>query len=147
MPISLDHRRYRAAARFFCCGSLLLALANPAASAFFNFNTDPTVSGLLTLYGNAAWQPTGGAAAATFTILPGVLFTGSGYLGSDYLSNGVFVARVSGPTNNTYVLQGSTDFQNWVSVSTNVPVSSPFTVTDPQAGTFRNRFYRVMQLP
>src|SRR5262249_39045224 len=34
-------------------------------SAFFNFNSNPTTSGLLTLYGNASWQPTGGAGAAT----------------------------------------------------------------------------------
>jgi hypothetical protein len=36
---------------------------------------------------------------------------------------------------------------NWVPVSTNVPVASPFTVSDPQAGVFRYRFYRVLQQP
>jgi hypothetical protein len=82
------------------------------------------------------------AASDLFTILGGPLFIGTGYL-----SNGVFSAQVSGTTNSTYVLQGSTDFQNWVPVSTNVPVSSPFTVSDPQAGGFRYRFYRVVQLP
>jgi len=82
------------------------------------------------------------AASDLFTILPGLLFTGSGQL-----TNGVFTVQLSGNTNNTYVLQGSTNFMNWVPVSTNVPVSTPFTVSDPQAGVFRYRFYRVLQQP
>ena len=82
------------------------------------------------------------APSDSFTILPPVFFTGSGYL-----SNGVFAVQVSGTTNNTYVLQGSTNLLNWVSVSTNVPVSSPFTLSDPQAGLFRYRYYRVLLQP
>src|SRR5581483_4482950 len=45
--------------------ALLLALSCPAATAVFNFNSEPTASGALTLYGNANWQPTDGAGAAT----------------------------------------------------------------------------------
>ncbi len=82
------------------------------------------------------------AVSDPFTILPGMLFSGSGYL-----SNGVFAVELSGTTGKTYVLEGSTNFLNWVPVSTNVPASSPFTVTDPQAGTLRYRFYRAVQLP
>ena len=80
------------------------------------------------------------ATSDLFTILIGLRLTGS-----SFLSNGVFGVQVSGTTNNTYVLQGSTNFLNWVPVSTNVPGSSPFTVSDPQAGVFRYRFYRVLQ--
>jgi hypothetical protein len=80
------------------------------------------------------------APSDSFTILPPIVFTGSGYL-----SNGVFAVQVSGTTNNIYVLQGSTNLLNWIPVSTNVPVSSPFTVTDPQAGLFHYRFYRILQ--
>src|SRR2546430_214135 len=43
----------------------LLPQLAKAGSAFFDFNSDPTAGGLLTLYGNATWQPTGGAGAAT----------------------------------------------------------------------------------
>src|SRR5260221_6670718 len=38
-----------------------------AATASFNFNSNPTASGTLTLYGNANWQSTGGSGAATNT--------------------------------------------------------------------------------
>jgi hypothetical protein len=71
-----------------------------------------------------------------------VLFTGQ-----PYLSNGLFNLQLVGPANKTYVLQGSTDFTTWVPISTNVPTSSPFTLVDPQAGNFRYRFYRAVQLP
>ena len=44
---------------------LLLAGSAQAGTAFFDFNTDPTTSGLLTNYGNAVWISSGGAGAAT----------------------------------------------------------------------------------
>lgn len=82
------------------------------------------------------------AAKADFTIGPGISFTGQGSL-----SNGVFTVLLSGPPNSTYVLQGSSDFINWVPVNTNVPASSPFQLADPQAGLYQYRFYRAVQLP
>jgi hypothetical protein len=82
------------------------------------------------------------AAKSTFTILMGISFTGQAYL-----SNGVFTAQLSGATNMTYVLQGSTDFITWVPVNTNVPASTPFLLSDPQAGNFPYRFYRAVQQP
>lgn len=51
--------------RVLCVGSILIVEAVHAGSAFFNFNTDPTASGLVALYGSATWQATGGAGAAT----------------------------------------------------------------------------------
>src|SRR5882724_10590944 len=65
MPRVSSSRRYRVASQFFCVGNLLLALSGQGGSAFFNFNTNPTASGQLTLYGSATWQSTGGAGAAT----------------------------------------------------------------------------------
>ncbi len=55
----------RSAAWLLATGTLILAWASPAASVFFDFNSDPTASGQLTLYGSANWQATGGAGAAT----------------------------------------------------------------------------------
>ena len=55
----------RVPGRFFCAGLLLLCLTGRAATAFFDFNSDPTASGLLTLYGSATWVPGGGVGAAT----------------------------------------------------------------------------------
>jgi uncharacterized repeat protein (TIGR03806 family) len=82
------------------------------------------------------------ATTAQFTKVQGVTFTGP-----ISLSNGVFSVQLSGPVGKTYVLQGSTDFSNWVSVNTNVPAASPFTISDPQAGSFLYRFYRAVQQP
>ena len=82
------------------------------------------------------------AAKAAFTIAVGISFVGTGSL-----SNGVFTVQLSGPANQTYVLEGSTDFNTWTPVNTNVPVSSPFQLVDPQAGIYQYRFYRAVQLP
>jgi len=82
------------------------------------------------------------ALSAQFDILPGIVLNSSGSL-----TNGAFQLQLSATAGKTYVLQGSTNFFNWVPVSTNVPGSSPFTLTDPQAGNFRYRFYRAVQQP
>src|SRR5579883_2218359 len=64
MPILL--RRVRSSsAVLLVLGWLLLPQSSPAASAFFDFNSDPTLSGLLTLYGSATWQTSGGVGSAT----------------------------------------------------------------------------------
>ena len=61
-----------------------------------------------------------------------ILFTSPGSL-----SNGVFQLTLSVPPGRSYVLQASTNFTQWVSLSTNTPaVSSSYTVTDPKAGGF-----------
>jgi len=46
---------------------LALPLTTRAASVLFDFNSDPSTSGLLTLYGNSTWQPSGGVVGATNT--------------------------------------------------------------------------------
>jgi hypothetical protein len=63
------------------------------------------------------------------------------------LTNGTFNLQVSGTTGRTYVLQGSTNLRNWIPVNTNIPASSPFTMTDPGAANFLYRYYRAVQLP
>ena len=55
----------RRAGRFVCLAVSALALSAPAASVFFNLNTNPIAGGQLTLYGNASWVSTNGAGAAT----------------------------------------------------------------------------------
>jgi phosphatidylinositol-3-phosphatase len=47
----------------------------------------------------------------------------------------------------THVLQMSTDLNNWTAISTNVPATAAFNLTDPSAAANSQRFYRVMQLP
>ncbi|HVV72177.1 MAG TPA: chitobiase/beta-hexosaminidase C-terminal domain-containing protein, partial [Verrucomicrobiae bacterium] len=82
------------------------------------------------------------ATGAQFNVASGIVFSSSGWL-----TNGTFALQLSGPTGKTYVFEGSTNLIDWVPVSTNVPVASPFTLTDPAAANFRYRFYRAVELP
>ena len=64
------------------------------------------------------------------------------------ISNGVFYLPFSGVPGLTYILEASTNLtqgQGWVPISTNTPGSSPFTLTDPNAANFPQRFYRAVQ--
>jgi hypothetical protein len=138
--------------------SVLISLAHTNAQAVLYFTLDgtlPTTNSSLysapllltnsvTVSANAFAKGFNNSVATTdaFTILSGLLLSGPASL-----SNGVFSVTLSGPVGKSYILQGSTNFVNWTPVSTNVPVSSPFTVTDPHAGSFRYRFYRASQQP
>lgn len=82
------------------------------------------------------------ASVGTFTVLPRLFFTSPGAF-----SNGTFEVQLSGAANQKYILQASDDLKSWLSLGTNVPLSSPFYLADPQATNFTHRFYRVMLAP
>jgi len=82
------------------------------------------------------------AATALFTINPPVFF-----LSARYTTNNQFQLQVSGTAGLHYILQGSTNLVNWVSLNTNVPAASPFYLIDPLATNFAIRFYRTLQQP
>jgi hypothetical protein len=64
------------------------------------------------------------------------------------VADGEFSANVtSGTIGPDHVLQGSTNLTDWVRLSTNTPTVLPFTLTDPNAGAFPKRFYRVKLEP
>jgi hypothetical protein len=56
-----------------------------------------------------------------------------------------FQIQVAGPIGPDYVLQanGSLANTNWLSLLTNTPATSPFSVTDTNVSVFTNRLYRV----
>jgi hypothetical protein len=61
-------------------------------------------------------------------------------------TNGRFVMQISGPIGPDYILQAAAALTNnavWLNLLTNTPASSPFSITDTNAGAFTNRFYRV----
>jgi hypothetical protein len=60
------------------------------------------------------------------------------------LTNGSFQMEFWAPAGKTYVLQASTNFVNWISLSTNVPAASPFFLIDPGAQNLPARYYRVI---
>ena len=64
--------------------------------------------------------------------------------GSILLStNGAVQFQVFGSSSQAYVIQASTNLQQWIDVSTNTSVAGEIDFTDTSSGRFRNQFYRV----
>jgi hypothetical protein len=70
-----------------------------------------------------------------------VMLTPLGY------ANGQFTIGVTGPHGPDYVIMGSTNLQQWSDLTTNLSPILPFQQTDPVAGSFSNRAYRVRLQP
>jgi len=133
-------------------GTLVVTLTNnftPAPNALFSiltaavrantFNTFSYPSNVLTMQTvytstNAAVQIAGNP-PNNVTLTP-VAFT-----------NGQFVIRVAGNVGPDYTLQATTNFANWINLTTNNPPTTPFVIVDPSAGIFSKRFYRVLATP
>lgn len=75
-------------------------------------------------------------------VLP-VIATPAAVLTSLAEKNGQFTFQVSGIERTNYVVQGSSDLINWVSLQTN---ASPFTFTDTNTDGYSQRFYRAYEL-
>jgi hypothetical protein len=73
------------------------------------------------------------------TTLPPVVFTSSGVF-----SNGTFSVPTMGLAGESYILQGTTDFLHWVSISTNLAPASRFYLQDTTATNLPYRFYRAI---
>jgi uncharacterized repeat protein (TIGR03806 family) len=82
------------------------------------------------------------ATTVQFIISPTVYFTSVAYF-----TNNQFQLQLSGAAGLTYILQGSTNLVNWVSVNTNTPLATPFYLVDPTATNYPSRFYRAIQMP
>jgi len=63
---------------------------------------------------------------------------------ASYSTNGGFQFDVTGASEASYVVEGSSNLTNWVSLGTNV---APFAFSDAGAGILPNRFYRAVYLP
>jgi len=79
------------------------------------------------------------AASALFLVQP-PYFTSLNFLANHQLQLGFF-----GNTGSNYVLQATTNFSNWTTLSTNPAVTNPFYLIDPGTTNFPYRFYRVFQ--
>jgi PA14 domain/Chitobiase/beta-hexosaminidase C-terminal domain len=76
------------------------------------------------------------------TTLPSVYFTSA-----SVVSNQVFQAQASGMAGQWYVLQGTTNLLNWVSLGTNIAPANVFNVIDAGASNYPQRFYRITGQP
>jgi hypothetical protein len=81
------------------------------------------------------------AASAVFVVGPPSIF----FTSANFLANGTFQLGFSGASNNNYVLQATTNFVDWTSLSTNAATTNLFNLVDPGASNFPYRFYRVLQ--
>ena len=72
--------------------------------------------------------------------LPGPAFYSAGYF-----TNGQFWLQLSGVAGRTYLLQGSTNLVNWITLNTNLAPTNVFNLKDPGASNFPQRFYRAIE--
>jgi hypothetical protein len=77
------------------------------------------------------------AFTAVVNALAPALVTPLGFSGSQ------FQLQVSGTMGPDYFLLASTNLVNWSDIATNFAPVPPFQFTDPHAGSFTNRAYRV----
>lgn len=77
----------------------------------------------------------------TFPAAPPIITLSSPSAGPD----GTFQFNVNGPTGLTYEIVASTNFQNWLSLTSLVPTSTQFQFIDLAATNFSHRFYRAVQ--
>jgi len=103
--------------------------------------------------GGAIAQLAWSSPATTETIIPQTQlypFTNSIpilFTATPAITNGQLYLQLSVMPGYNYVLQGSTNLVNWVSLSTNVPSTTVMKLADSAATNFPSRFYRVVQLP
>jgi len=80
---------------------------------------------------------TGGGAIYRFTAAP------SRFLSAEQLIDGRVHLRVTGAPNQPYILEQSTDLENWQPLSTNQSSTNPFDLYDPDPPNNGQRFYRL----
>ncbi len=80
------------------------------------------------------------AVSGVFTIVPPL----NSFMVPGVLADGSFQVEYWAPAGQTYILETSPDLVNWTPVSTNVPTTAPFMLTDPGATDAPSRFYRVV---
>jgi uncharacterized repeat protein (TIGR03806 family) len=135
--------------------SVNVTLQSPAANAAIYYTLDGTLpttnsflySGAFQLSGNTtvsanAFEPNFNnsvAASALFLVQP-LSFTSA-----CFLTNQQFQLGFAGVVGSNYVLQATTNFSIWTSISTNTAVTNLFNLVDPKATNFPYRFYRVLQ--
>jgi mono/diheme cytochrome c family protein len=141
---------------FFSSVNISLAHPDPNAALYFTLDGSlPTTSsslytGPLFLSSNAtvtanafeAGFNNSVAVNAIYFLRPPVLFTAPGYF-----TNQQFMLPISGLAGKSYVLQATTNFVDWIPLSTNLAGSNVFLLMDTNAFEVPYRFYRAVEQP
>ena len=126
---------------FYGCYSLTNAtfLGNaPVEPNGYAFVGDPAGATVYYYYGTSGWSATyDGLPTVELYAPPGI---GGGGMG---MAAGQFNFNVTGGSNQTIIVEASTNMVNWQPVWTNTLSGTNATFTDPQAANYRSRFYRV----
>ena len=95
--------------------------------------------------------------AGKFTTFNGQGRNGLARLNGDYLpfrfgptlrlDNGQFQALFYGEDQIYYEIQASSNFVDWASLTNLTATAAPALIFDPDAGSYRNRFYRAVFFP
>lgn len=137
-------------------GSVLVSLAYPDTNAVLRYTLDGTLPTAGSAVYGEPFSLTNSATVEAKAFEPGfndsVAATASFIIEAPvYLSpiftNDVIDLQFSGLQGASYALQATTNFVDWVSLSTNTASNGVFQIFDPNATNFPYRFYRVMELP
>jgi hypothetical protein len=126
---------------FYCCANLTSFTftgnaPNLASDAIFNVGLGATV---YYYYGRTGWGTTLGYWPAVM-LGPPAPQIGGGIVG---IQSGQFGFTISGVPNQPFVVEASTNLQNWQPVWTNTLSSASTNFTDPHWTNYPRRFYRV----
>lgn len=81
------------------------------------------------------------------TVVSTVSQAADAHLAGAYLNGTGYRLVLTGQTGEPYIVQFSTDLTSWTSISTNMPVSGTFTITDNAATGSKTRYYRAFRAP
>jgi hypothetical protein len=134
VPVSLTDALTNASIYYTLDGSLPSTNSMLYAGAFKVFtNTMVTASAYASNYDNSI------ASSALLQVQP--LYFAS----QNWLANGQFQLGFIGVPGSNYVLQATTNFINWIPLSTNQAITNLLNLLDPAASNYPCRFYRVQQ--
>jgi hypothetical protein len=109
------------------------------------FNVPPTATRLCLGIPDLNYDDNSGSFEAAFTICPPAQKPTPSIRPVGFTTNGILQLELSGLAGKSYLLQASTNLSDWISIGTNLPMATPFDISDPAAANFPARFYRVVQ--
>jgi uncharacterized repeat protein (TIGR03806 family) len=137
-------------------GSVLVTLKHPAPGALLRYSLEDTITetnssiytspfllnrtATVSVRASETGLSDSTTVKALFSVRPQAVFTPN-----VFVTNGFFQAQLSGFPGQTYLFQASTDFSNWISLSTNTASSGLFNLLDGDAAQFPHRFYRAVE--